>query len=88
MAIKLSKEACRRAIDYSREASESLQANANMMDNNVNSQFANLRDPAFQKYLELSGDMQEYLRKISQRMDDVARYCEGVMRWMDEYSEI
>lgn len=88
MAIKLSKEACRRAIDYSKEASEQLQANANVMDNNVNSNFSGLHDPAFKKYLELSENMQEYLRRISQRMDDVARYCEGVMRWMDEYSDI
>ena len=88
MAIKLSKDACRRAITYSRDASENLQQNANIMDNNVNSQFSGLQDPAFQKYLKLSGDMQEYLHKISDRMDDVARYCERVIRWMEEYDSI
>ena len=88
MAIKLSKEACRRAITYSKDASESLQQNANVMDNNVNSQFSGLKDPAFQKYLKLSEDMQIYLRRISDRMDDVTRYCEGVIRWMEEYDNI
>jgi len=86
--ITMSKEACMKVISYSREASDSLNQYANVMDNNVNSQFAGLQDPAFQKYLQLSGQMQEYLRQISQRMDDVAQYCEKVMRWMDEYSEI
>lgn len=88
MAIKLSKDACQRAITYSREASESLTQNANVMDNNVNAQFSALQDPAFQKYLQLSEQMQQYLRQISQKMDDVGRYCERIMRWMDEYNEI
>lgn len=88
MAIKLSKEACKRAATYSREASESLQQNASVMDNNVNSQFSGLQDPAFQKYLQLSEQMQQVLRQISERMDDVSRYCESVIRWMDEYNDI
>ena len=88
MAIKLSKDACMRAIEYSREASESLNQNANVMDNNVNAQFAGLQDPAFQKYLQLSEQLQINLRLITEKMDDVARYCESVMRWMDEYNDI
>lgn len=88
MAIKLSKEACRRAMTYSKDASSSLQQNANVMDNSVNSQFSGLQDPAFQKYMKLSEDMQNYLRQISERMDEVARYCEGVIRWMEEYDSI
>ena len=86
--IKLSKYACMKAITYSKEASDSLVQNANIMDNNVNSNFSGLQDPAFQKYLQLSEQMQNYLRQISAKMDDVARYCESVMRWMDEYNEI
>ena len=86
--IKLSKYACMKAISYSKEASDALVQNANIMDNNVNSNFSGLQDPAFQKYLQLSEQMQNYLRQISAKMDDVARYCESVMRWMDEYNEI
>lgn len=88
MAIKLSKEACRQAISYSREASESLQHNATIMDTNVNSQFAGLQDPAFAKYLSMSDDMQSYLRQISARMEDIANYCESVIKWMEEYDSI
>ena len=88
MAIKLSKNACMKVISFSREASESLNQNANVMDNNVNSQFSGLQDPTFQKYLQLSEQMQNHLRQITEKMDDVARYCESVMRWMDEYNDI
>ena len=88
MAIKLSKEACRRAMTYSKDASEALVQNANIMDNNVNSHFSSLKDPAFQKYLELSEQMQNQLRLISQKMEDVSNYCAGVISWMDEDSEI
>ena len=83
-----SKDACRRAMQYSREASESLQQNANVMDNTVNSNFSGLQDPAFQKYLKLSEDMQSYLRQISQRMEDVSDYCEKVIHWMEQYDSI
>ena len=44
--------------------------------------------PMFDLFMYLKDQMQQYLRQISQKMDDVGRYCERVMRWMDEYNEI
>ncbi len=85
--IKLSKDACMRAITYSTEANEQLMTNISVMDNNVNSQFSGLQDPAFNRYLELSGQMQAMLKQIGGKMEAIARYCQAVIRWIDDYSE-
>lgn len=84
--IKLSKDACRRAITYSDEANEMLMSNINVMDSKVNSQFSGLQDPAFNRYLELSNQMQEMLKQIGGKMDAISQYCQSVIRWIDEYS--
>ena len=86
--IKLSKEAAMKAINYSDEARDQLMANINIMDNNVNSQFSGLQDPAFKRYLELSGQMQDMLKQISGKMDEISQYCQSVIRWIDSYNEI
>ena len=85
---KLSKSAANSAIIYSQEARDRLLANVNVLDNNVNSQFIGLQDPSYNKYLELSQNMQQLLRKIGERMDDVATYCRSVIRWIDAYNDI
>lgn len=85
--IKLSKDACMRAIEYSKEANELLMTNINIMDNNVNSQFTGLQDPAFNRYLDLSAQMQTMLKQIGEKMQAIADYCQAVIRWMDDYSE-
>lgn len=85
--IKLSKEAAMKAIRYSNEAREQLMTNINVMDNNVNSQFSGLQDPAFKRYLELSGQMQDMLKQISGKMESISDYCQSVIRWIDTYSE-
>lgn len=86
MAIKLSKEACMKAISYSNDAREQLMANISVMDNNVNSQFSGLQDPSFQRYLELSEQMQGMLKQIGGKMDAISQYCQSVIRWIDDYS--
>ena len=86
--IKLSKEAAMRAISFSNEARDELMNNIQIMDNNVNSQFSGLQDPAFKRYLEMSGQMQDLLKQIGGKMDDISKYCESVIRWIDSYSEI
>lgn len=85
--IKLSKDAAMKAIAYSNEARDQLMTNINVMDNNVNSQFSGLQDPAFKRYLEMSGQMQDMLKQISGKMNDISQYCESVIRWIDSYSE-
>ena len=85
--IKLSKDACMRAITYSTEANEQLMANISVMDNNVNSQFSGLQDPAFNRYLELSEQMQGMLKQIGAKMDAISQYCQSVIRWIDDYSD-
>lgn len=84
--IKLSKDACMRAITYSNEASEQLVTNISVMDNNVNSQFTGLQDPAFNRYLELSSQMQGMLKQIGGKMEAISEYCQSVIRWIDDYS--
>lgn len=86
--ITLSREAAMKAISYSEEARNSLLTNINIMDNGVNSQFAGLTDPTFKKYLELSGQMQEMLRQVGNKMDNIAEYCRKVIRWIDDYSDV
>lgn len=85
--IKLSKEAAMKAIAYSNDARDQLRMNISVMDNNVNSQFSDLQDPAFKRYLEMSGQMQDLLKQISGKMDGISQYCESVIRWIDSYSE-
>jgi hypothetical protein len=85
--IKLSKEAAMKAITYSNDARDQLRMNISVMDNNVNSQFSGLQDPAFERYLEMSGQMQDLLKQISGKMDEISQYCESVIRWIDSYSE-
>ena len=76
-----------KAIAYSNEARDQLLMNINVMDNNVNSQFSGLQDPAFRRYLEMSGQMQNLLKQIGGKMDEISQYCESVIRWIDGYSE-
>lgn len=86
--IKLSREAAMKAISYSDEAQKKLMANINVMDNNVNSHFTGLQDPTFKKYLELSGQMQEMLRQVSGKMNEISEYCQSVIRWIDDFSDV
>ena len=86
--IKLSREAAMKAISYSDEAQKTLMANINVMDNNVNSHFTGLQDPTFKKYLELSGQMQEMLRQVSGKMNEISEYCQSVIRWIDDFSVV
>ena len=86
--IKLSKEAAMRAIAYSNDAREQLISNINIMDNNVNSQFSGLQDPTFKRYLELSGQMQEMLKQIGGKMEAISEYCQSIIRWIDNYSDV
>ena len=86
--IKLSREAAMKAIAYSEEASTALLEEVSFMDNEVNSCFSGLQDPTFMKYLELSGQMQEMLKQVSGKMDEISTYCQGVVRWIDEFSEV
>lgn len=86
--IVLSREAAMKAISYSDEARNELLNNMNVMDNNVNSHFASLQDPTFKKYLELSAQMQEMLKRVSGKMDEISEYCQGVVRWIDDFSNV
>lgn len=86
--IILSKEAAMKAINYSNEARDQLINNINIMDNEVNSQFSGLQDPSFRRYLELSDQMQDMLKQIGGKMDEISQYCQSVIRWIDLYSEM
>lgn len=86
--ITLSKEAAMKAIDYSNEAYEDLMANVSIMDNNVNSQFSGLQDPTFNRYLQLSEQMQNMIKQIAGNIEAISNYCQSVIRWIDGYNEL
>ena len=66
--ITISKEAAQKAITYSQEAYEKLSANANFLNQQVNTRFIGLKDPTYVSYLELSMQMQELLGQVGQKM--------------------
>ena len=86
--IKLSKNAAMRAKSFSKEAYESLYSNMKILDGRVNSLFIAVKDPVFKKYLELSNEMQNLLRKISADIEKVSQYCDTIVRWIDTYNQI
>ncbi len=85
---KLSKAAANSAITYSHDASERLLHNVNVLDKNVNAQFSGLSDPTYNRYLELSDQMQTMLKQVGDRMEAVATYCRSVIKWIDLYNQI
>lgn len=85
---RLSKDAALKAIRLSDDAKEELMKNVSLMDSGVNAQFSGLQDPAFKKYLELSEQMKGLLKMIGGRMEEVSKYCQSVIQWIDSYSEI
>ena len=84
----ISKSAAQKAIKYSEEAATELSAGVRVMDNNVNSNFAGLQDPTVKKYLELSGQMQDMIKQVSGKMNAISEYCQSVIRWIDNYTDI
>ena len=86
--IRLSKESVLKAIHYSKETENELKKNTRIFDDNVNSQFINLIDPTFKKYLELSEKMQEMLTRLSMKIGEISDYCESVIRWIDQYNKL
>lgn len=81
----LSREGAQKVIDYSEEARDNLVSNMNILDYNVNRMFSGLTDPTFRRYLELSEKMQSLLKKVGNRMDDVSKYCQELISFIDIY---
>ena len=88
MAFTISKHAAQKVIQQSREASECLTRNMQIMDRQINSQFIGLKDPAFISYLELSMQMQELLKQTCGKMEAVSDYCQKVINWIDQYNDM
>jgi len=86
--FQLSKAAAQSAIYYSTETREKLLNNIKIMDTNVYSLFANLKDPTLKRYVDLSTQVDRLLIQITQRLDDISSYCRQVMNWIDKYSEM
>lgn len=85
--IILSKEACKKAISYSEDASAALLGELRIMDNDVNSCFQGLQDPTIQKYLQLSSQMQDMIKQVTVKMNEISEYCQGVIRWIEIYEQ-
>lgn len=85
--IKLSIESAMKAIEYSNEAKDNIKMNINILDNQVNNHYNGLLDPTIIKYQELSEKMQELLKTVSMKIEDVSIYCEKIIRWIQEYNE-
>ena len=85
--IVLSEKACMQAIEYSKDASIALLVELEKMDSNVNSCFEGLEDTTIQKYLQLSSQMQDMIKKVTVRMDEISDYCKGVINFIHRYKE-
>ncbi len=85
--IILSEDACKKAISYSEEASAALLKELTIMDNDVNSCFQGIQDPAILKYLQLSSQMQEMIKQVSGKMNEISDYCQKVIRWIEIYKQ-
>ena len=83
--IQLSESAAMKIIEYSNSTGEELLTNVRIMDSNVNSNFEGLNDPVIKRYLELSEDLNDAIKQISQKTNDVAEYCKAVLNWIDTY---
>ena len=70
------------------EAKNDLASNIYIMDNNVNSQFSGLQSPEFKRYVELMGRLQETLIQVSGKMNEISEYCQSVIDWINDYSEV
>ena len=88
MAFTISKYVAQKVIQHSREASECLTRNMQIMERQINSQFIGLKDPAFISYLELSMQMQELLKQTCGKMEAVSDYCQKVINWIDQYNNM
>lgn len=88
MKFTISKYAAQQVIDQSKEASENLTRNMQIMDRQINTQFIGLKDPAFISYLELSMQMQELLKQTVGKMEAVSDYCQKVIHWIDQYNDM
>ena len=69
------------------EAKEELMANINVMDTNVNAHFVGVEDDDVKKYLELSSQMQDKLKEICGKIGEVSDYCQGVIRWLEDFTD-
>ena len=83
--IQLSESAAMKIIEYSHSTGEELLSNVRVMDNNVNSNFEGLNDPVIKRYLELSEDLNDAIKQISLKTNDVAEYCKAVLNWIEAY---
>ena len=63
-------------------------ANINIMDTNVNSHFVDVEDDEIKKYLELSSQMQDKLKEICGKIGEVSDYCQGVIRWFENFTSV
>ena len=70
------------------EAKNELVSNIYRMDNDVNSQFLGVQSPEFKRYLELMGHLQEMLMKASGKMNEISEYCQNVIDWISDFSEV
>ena len=85
MASTFSREAIANVKYYTEETRGMLQQNVQIMDRHVNAKFQGLQDPTYQKYLELSENMQLLITQITVRMSSIEKYCDAVTSWMDNY---
>ena len=83
--IQLSESAAMKIIEYSNSTGEELLTNVRVMDNNVNTNFEGLNDPVIKRYLELSENLNDTIKQISQKTNDVAEYCKAVLTWIEAY---
>lgn len=86
--ILLTRNAIIRGKEYCNDSKEQILKNTTTMNNGINQLFSNVSDPSIKKYLELNDVLDEALRKVSRKMDDLGEYCDKVLSWYDKYNNI
>ena len=83
--IQLSTSSALKIIDYSNRTGQELLTNVKVLNDDVNSQFRGLNDPVIKKYLELSEELNDSIKIICQKTNDVSDYCKTVINWIEMY---
>lgn len=72
--------------DYSNDANDKLSFNAERVNEELFSKL-DLGDPVCQSFRTDFCRMQDLFGQISVKINDVSKYCDKVIRWIDEYTE-
>lgn len=84
----VSKQSAQRIITGTEATQGMLLRNNKVLNASVDDKLYQLQDPSVNRYLELSDQLQDKLTLINAKMDDIINYCQAVIRWIDNYTNM